>query len=125
MPPLQKVIPIYTSHGDAEAFLVFPYLYNSMGEWIGWVEPDRGVYSVHGHWVGTLTKGPRIIRKREWMSEAPKLLPPQPPLPLRPPARVPLAPTLAEVPLNMIDVLEEAPHLLPPVDFGELKEDMD
>jgi len=27
--------------------------------------------------------------------------------------------------MGMIDVLEEAPHLLPPIDFGELRDDMD
>jgi hypothetical protein len=38
---------------------------------------------------------------------------------------VPLPPQMAEVPLNMIDVLDEVPNLLPPVGFGELNEDMD
>lgn len=104
---------------------MYPYLYNPQGEWIGWVEADRSVYSVHGHWVGTLTKEPRILRKREQIGGEQKRLPPRPPLPLRPPAHVPLAPTLPEVALNMIDVLEDAPDLLPPVDYGQLKEDMD
>jgi len=31
---------------------------------------------------------------------------------------------MSEVPLNMIDVLDEAPELLPPADFGEQRQDM-
>ena len=42
-----RIIPIYSSRGEVEAFLVFPYLFNRSGEWIGWVTPQREVYSVH------------------------------------------------------------------------------
>ena len=42
------LIPIYTSRGDAEAFLDYPYLFNRIGDWIGWVTPKRDVYSVLG-----------------------------------------------------------------------------
>ena len=54
------LIPIYTSKGDAEAFLDYPYLYNRTGDWIGWVTSKRDVYSVLGHYVGYLTNDPRI-----------------------------------------------------------------
>jgi hypothetical protein len=120
-----RVIPIFSSSGHAEAFMVYPYLYSNQGEWIGWVEADRSVYSVHGHFVGALTKEPRILRKREWFGNGRKRISPPPPPAIRPPAHLPLAPTLPEVPLNMIDVLSEAPELLPPLDYGELKEDLD
>jgi hypothetical protein len=59
IPTQRSVIPIYTSRGDAEAFLVYPYLYNRSGEWIGWVTADRQVYSVLGFYVGDLTAEPR------------------------------------------------------------------
>ncbi|MFN3492386.1 MAG: 4-fold beta flower protein, partial [Anaerolineales bacterium] len=49
------IIPIYTTKGDAEAFLQYPYLFNRSGEWIGFVTPKREVYSVLGEYVGTLT----------------------------------------------------------------------
>ena len=42
------IVPVYNSHGDAEAYLDYPYLHNKMGEWIGWVTADRQVYSVLG-----------------------------------------------------------------------------
>ena len=51
-----RIIPIYSSRGEVEAFLVFPYLYNRGGEWIGWVTPNREVYSVMGYYVGVLTE---------------------------------------------------------------------
>jgi len=50
----RRIIPIYTSRGEAEAFLVFPYIFNRTGEWIGWVTPKREVYSVLGYYVGAL-----------------------------------------------------------------------
>lgn len=119
-----KLIPIYTSHGDVGAYLIYPYLYNPVGEWIGWVTPDRLVFSVHGHYVGTLTLDPRILRRRERENTLPRRPPPPAQDTIRPPIRLPLPPTMAEVPVNMIDVLEEAPELLPPVGFGDLVEDM-
>jgi hypothetical protein len=58
------MIPIFSSRGEVEAFLVFPNLFNRSGEWIGWVTPQREVYSVLGNYVGFLTNDPRIVRKR-------------------------------------------------------------
>ncbi|MBN1146416.1 MAG: hypothetical protein JXA78_04110 [Anaerolineales bacterium] len=122
----KKMIPIYTSRGDMAAFLLYPYIYNTIGDWIGWVAPDRSVYSVHGHFVGTLSKDPRILRKREWSSATkPPMKPPPAPPPIRPPVNIPLAPPMAEVAGNMIDVLDEAPELMPSIDFGELRDDME
>lgn len=119
-----KLIPIYTSRGDVKAFLAYPYLYSFSGEWIGWVKADRGVYSVHGHYVGELSNEPRILRKREASYNHDRLKPPPEPPPMRPPQTVPLAPLMREIPQNLIDVLEEAPELLPPIDFGELRDDL-
>jgi hypothetical protein len=119
------MIPIYTSRGDAKAFLLYPYLYNTKGEWIGWVTAQREVYSVHGHFVGTLSKEPRILRKLENSYDKPKLQSPPHPKQILIPQQIPLAPMMAEIAQNMIDVLEDAPDLLPPLDFGELRQDMD
>ena len=74
--PRRSVIPIYTSRGDAAAFLVYPYLYNRQGEWIGWVTAERQVYSVIGFFVGDLTAEPRIIRKRVTATFKPRKTPP-------------------------------------------------
>lgn len=124
MPTGTKLIPIYTSRGDVGAYLIYPYLYNPAGEWIGWVTPDRLVFSVHGHYVGTLTMDPRILRRRERENTLPRRIPPPDQATIRLPIRLPLPPTMPEVPINMIDILEEAPELLPPVGFGDLVEDM-
>jgi hypothetical protein len=120
----KKLIPIYNSRGEIGALLSFPYIYNLAGEWIGWVTPDRNVYSVHGHYVGTLTKDPRIVRKREVATTVHRKKPPPNPPAIRPPARLPLAPQLPELGTQMIDVLDDAPYLLPSIDFGELRDDM-
>ena len=125
MPTLVRLIPIYTTRGDAAAFLDYPYLYNPQGEWIGWVTTDRDVYSVHGHYVGWMTGEPRILRKRGYDFVRPKRQPPPAPPRVQLPAQVPLAPQMAELSLSTIDVLDEMPELLPPTDFGELREDMD
>jgi 4-fold beta flower protein len=124
IPEHTKMIPIYNSRGEIGALLVFPYIYNLVGEWIGWVTNDRTVYSVHGHYVGTLTKDPRIVRRREMAITVRRRKPPARPPAIRPPAHLPLAPQLPELGTHMIDVLDDAPYLLPSVDFGDLRDDM-
>jgi hypothetical protein len=124
VPEQKKLIPIYNSRGEIGAFLSFPYIYNLSGEWIGWVTPEKMVYSVHGHFVGTLTKDPRIVRKREMATTVHRKTPPPRPPVIHPPGRLPLAPTLPELGTHMIDVLDDAPYLLPSLDFGDLRDDM-
>ena len=106
-------------------FLVYPYIYSASGEWIGWATPERMVFSIYGHFVGTLSNEPRILRKRELSHSEPRRKVPPPPPPILPPSRLPLAPLMAELSLNVMDVLEEAPQLLPSVDFGDLRDDLD
>jgi hypothetical protein len=120
-----KLIVIYTTSGDIGAYLLFPYLYNKQGEWIGWVTQGRQVYSVHGHYVGWLSDDPRILRKQSSGYLKPRLSPPPRPEPIIPPASVPLPTLMPEVPIGSFDVLEEAPEFLPSIDFGDLREDMD
>ncbi len=121
----KKMIPIYITCGDIGAILVQPYIYNLIGEWIGWIDEKRVVYSVHGHFVGTLTHEPRIVRKREWGYGHDRNIVPVTPEKIHPPAHFPLAPQLPELPIFMIDVLEEYPELMPSVDSGDLRDDMD
>ena len=120
-----RIIPIYTTRGDVGAVLEFPYLYSPVGEWIGWVTDGRQVYSVHGNYVGLLTSDWRIIRKRAYDYSQPDREPPERPAPIRPPAHFPLPPMMAELALYMIDILDEMPELLPSVDYGEQRQDMD
>jgi hypothetical protein len=109
-----------------EAYLVYPYIYNKQGEWIGWINPERIVFSVHGHYVGWLADGPRILRKLAEGYGHNKIsiqFPEE--IKINPPAHMPLAPLMPELIFGTVDVLQEQPELLPPVDFGELREDMD
>ena len=120
------LIPIYTTRGDVGAYLHYPNLYNATGEWIGWVTTDKNVYSVDGVYVGYITKEPRILRKKEHSFNQTRLPPPKNHLfRVNPPATVPLAPLMAELAFNTIDVLYEEPEMLHTIDSGELKEDMD
>lgn len=121
----RRIIPIYSSKGDAEAFLVFPYLFNRGGEWIGWVTPKREVYSVMGNFVGTLTNDPRITRRRAEDELKPRLQPPPKPGKITTPPSIPLAPLMSDLPLGLIDVLQDEPERLHTPDSGELREDMD
>ncbi|GAB4503294.1 MAG: hypothetical protein Fur0043_02860 [Anaerolineales bacterium] len=121
----RKLVPLYTSRGDAEAFLLYPYLFNRLGEWIGFVTPRREVYSVLGHYVGFLTDDRRILRKRATSTLKPRLKPPPFPGKVLPPATVPLPPLMRELTHSQIDVLLDEPERLHPVDSGELREDMD
>jgi len=120
-----RLIAIYTTQGDVGGFLLYPYIYNRQGEWIGWVTPQRQVYSVYGHYVGYLSDDPRILRKQSSGYLKPRLSPPPIPRPITPPARLPLAPMMPELPVGINDVLEDQPEMLPAVDFGDLKDDMD
>jgi hypothetical protein len=119
------IIPIYTTKGDADAFLVYPHLFNRTGDWIGFVTPKREIYSVLGDYVGTLTNDPRIVRKRATSTLKPRLKPPLPPKRIYPPASIPLAPMMPELNHSVIDVLLDAPELLHTTDSGESRPDMD
>jgi len=121
----RRLIPVYTTRGDVGAFLVYPYLFNRQGEWIGWVAQDRKVYSVYGHFVGRMSSEPRILRKPSRAFDQPKNQPPARPGKITVPATVPLAPMMSDLPMGEIDVLDDAPELLPTTDAGELREDMD
>ena len=123
-PRRPSIIPIYTSRGDAEAFLYYPYLYNRLGEWIGWVTINRQVYSVLGRYVGDLTIEPRIICKRVETSQPHKIPPACPPR-LLVPATVPLAPLMGDLQFGVMDVLLEEPERLHTLDIGDLRQDLD
>jgi hypothetical protein len=119
-----NIIPIFTSRGDVDAFLLYPYLFNRQGEWIGFVTPKREVYSVLGNYVGTLTNDPRIVRKRT-QDPLPSQRPPARPARIRPPASSPLPKMMGDLSHEVIDVLEDRPELLHTIDSGEMRQDMD
>jgi len=121
----QRIIPIYSSRGEAEAFLVFPYIFNRSSEWIGWATPKREVYSVLGNYVGMLTDDARIVRKRSEEDNKPRLKPPPKPGKIIPPATIPLAPLMQDLPYSLIDVIQDEPELLHNFDSGEFRQDMD
>lgn len=124
-PQQRRIIPIYSSRGEAEAFLVFPHLFNRSGEWIGWITPRREVYSVLGFYVGLLTDDARIVRRRSEDDLKPSLKPPRYPGKITTPATVPLAPLLKDLTQSLVDVLQDEPERLHTLDSGELRQDLD
>lgn len=121
----EKIIPIYTTKGDAEAFLAYPYIFNRNGEWIGFVIPNRDVYSVIGVYVGTLTNDPRITRKRATSTLHPQVAAPPKPSKISLPATVPLPPMMSELTHSIVDVLLDDPERLHTLDHGDAIQDMD
>lgn len=119
-----KIIPIYTSRGDADAFLIFPYLFNRNGEWIGFITNQREVYSVLGYFVGNLTNDPRIIRRKSEEAK-PRQKPPKNPGQIRISATVPLPRMMSDLTPEFFDVLQDEPELLHTLDAGDLRPDMD
>jgi len=122
---VRKLIPLYTSKGDVEAFLSYPYIFNRIGDWIGFITSQREIYSVLGSYVGYLTDDKRILGRRATNTLKPRLKPPPSPGKVRPPATVPLAPMMRELTHSQIDVLLDYPERLHTIDSGEFREDMD
>ena len=123
--PVRKLIPLYTSKGDVEAFLGYPYIFNRTGDWIGFITPRKEIYSVLGSYVGYLTDDKRILGRRATNTLKPRLEPPPPPGKVYPPATVPLAPMMRELTHSQVDVLLDDPERLHTLDSGEFREDMD
>ena len=120
----EEAIPIYSTSGDWAAMLSFPYLFNPVGEWIGWVTSDHDVFDVEGRYVGFLDDEPRILRRRLDEYRIPRRDPPSAPSRITTPALVPLPPFFRELPFEVIDVIDEDPDRLHPIDMGEFREDM-
>ncbi len=105
--------------------MVYPYLYNPIGEWIGWVTSTREVYSVLGIYVGNLADPFRILRRRADDFTRPRKTPPAHPGRIYPPATVPLAPLMPELNFDTVDILFEDPELLHTLDTGDMREDIE
>ena len=123
MAEAKRAIPIYTTSGDTGGFLTFPYVYNQLGDWIGWVTEEDQVYSVYGHYVGWLYKDKRILRRRADDVQKPDEQPPPVPPRFLPPAIVPLPPLMAEIKYEIVDVLEDMPELMPRLDDFAVSDD--
>lgn len=122
-----KLVPLFSSKGEWFGLFYEGHLYNPFGEWIGWVVPGTNqVYSVVGEHVGWLSNDGRVLRKRSTDNLAPRRTPPPRPPKITVPASVPLAPLMAELRFDTVDVSEEMPDRLHPLDFiEETRPDLD
>lgn len=119
----KKPTPIYTTSGDTGGYIIYPYVYNQIGDWIGWLTPKNQVYSVYGRYVGWINKDNRILRRRADNFQKPDKTPPPAPPRFLPPAIVPLPPLMAELKYETVDVLEDMPELMPRLDDFAVSDD--
>ena len=114
--------PIYTTSGDWVAMLVGRYIYDRDGHWIGWVDADSQVYSVHGDYAGWLARDFRVLRRRDTTQLYPRQTPPPPPPKIELPITAPLPPMMAELTYDTVDLFEDAPHRLDPFDMDQVQD---
>lgn len=119
--------PLYTSGGRWAGLLIDGYLYNTQGEWIGWVENDGTVFSVVGAYVGWLSRDFRVLRKRS-LDDATLLTRRRPPAQrvarMRVPSTVPLPRLMAEIGFDTLDVFEDLPERLHTLDADPAAKDI-
>ncbi|GAB4581970.1 MAG: hypothetical protein Fur0022_47220 [Anaerolineales bacterium] len=121
-----KLTPLYTTSGDAVAYMQFSYIFNLQGEWIGFITPNKEVFTVLGKYAGYLADGPRILRKRSYSFDRPTIKPPEPPaIIVKIPPNAPLPPMMSETTFSELDVLEEEPDRLLPRTAAENLSDLD
>lgn len=116
---------IFDTRGEWHATLINGCLWDARGDYMGFVRGENhDVYTLHGEWVGNLTRDGRIVRRR--VTERQPLLKIRrlrPDKPKNLPARAPLPPHHAELAHTMIDVLDWDPDVFKNV--PDLKTDMD
>jgi hypothetical protein len=109
----EKPFFIFDTAGDWQATKLGDFLFDSRGDYIGFVRGERhDVYTTDGEWVGNIYPDGRIIRKRNY--DRPPLLPNLPPKPMKPrnlPGRAPLPPMTGDLGFDKVDVLDWDPDV--------------
>jgi hypothetical protein len=109
----EKPFFIFDTAGDWQATRMGDFLFDSRGDYIGFVRGERhDVYTTDGEWVGNLYPDGRIIRKRNY--DRPPLLPSVPAKPAKPrnlPGRAPLPPMTGDLGFDKVDVLDWDPDV--------------
>ena len=106
--------------------LIDACLYDTRGSWVGYLSKTGQVFSVTGKYVGWLSKDFRILRKKVQNQTMPLHPPPAPPtLKVRLPPHVALAPLMADLPFDTLDVMQEEPERLHTLDDDPDAKDMD
>lgn len=109
----RKPFFIYDTRGDWHATLLNGCLWDSRGEYLGFVRgEDHDVYTAHGEWIGNLSVDGRIVRKRVHQSQPLlKIRRLRPPKPQNLPPRAPLPPLTGDLGYHLIDVLDWDPDI--------------
>ena len=104
----EKPFFIYNTSGDWLATKMGIYIFDSRGDFIGFVLNEiHDVYTASGEWIGNLYPDGRVVRKRNYQRPPLlKQLPPKPAKPARMPVRAPLQALPADLGFDRVDVLE-------------------
>ena len=99
---------IYRSNGDYFGFILNGYLFDTDGEYLGWVEDDDSVWRKDGEYFGWLTGENYILHNPKQikpLARTPKIPPMPPDPPMAPPPRMPRIP-----PMYREDALDKFDH---------------
>lgn len=118
-----KTMLVYNTHGDWVAMLVNDYyLYSPSGDWVGFLDLKKNVYNVRGEYAGYLSADMRILRKRDVASALARIKGPPIQPRLKFAASMALAPMMAELGYDTLDVYEEMPEKLDPFDMDTVQD---
>jgi hypothetical protein len=101
--------PIYRSDGECMAVVYQGHLFDTQGEWVGWLD-DADVFNLEGEYVGYISDDGRLLRQRVLPYRKHRRPPTQKPH-YQPPQTIPLAPLFAGLSYSTIDVFEENPDI--------------
>jgi len=110
-----KYFYVYDTRGDWHATVLDNIIWDSRGDYIGFIRDDGENYDVYtavGEWIGNLIQDGRIVRKRNYDKRP--LLKDKPEKPAKPeklPARAPLPPMTADLGFTLVDVLDWDPEI--------------
>jgi hypothetical protein len=110
---------IYRSDGEWVAVLFEDNLFDTTGDWIGWLD-GRDVYTLGGEYAGYISRDGRLLRRRVLPYVKRRRVPEREPA-YKHPKSVPLPPLFAELGYETVDVFEYDPNVF--VHISDLRPD--
>lgn len=100
---------IYRSDGEWVAVLYEGNLFDTRGDWIGWLD-GQDVYTLGGEYAGYVSRDGRVLRRRVLPYVKRRRVPEREPV-YKHPKSIPLPPLFAELGYETIDVFEFDPNM--------------
>lgn len=109
---MKKPKAIYTTDEEYVAFYIYPHIFNTRNEWIGFIAPSKDVHNIDGGYVGYITDESRVLRKRSGNENKPNFPPPPVPDKVKGRTSMSLPPMMSDLGYDLVDVLQDEPKLL-------------